>query len=192
MVSLSHKRVLSEEEFGRLFNKCRAPFVTIADSYVHDRAIAEDLVNDSFVRLWEKRAEMQTDNFEAYLFQIVIRKCLDYLRSEQTQTKIRQNIHKSNYRMLMYEINSLESCNPGELYASEVETIFRECMERMPTLTREVFTAHRFHNKTYQEIAEEQGISVRQVTAEIQSALHLLRILLKDYLPAVMIMWLLK
>lgn len=31
---LPHKRVLGEEEFGRLFNKCRIPFTTVANSYV--------------------------------------------------------------------------------------------------------------------------------------------------------------
>lgn len=180
---LPHKRVLGEEEFGRLFNKCRIPFTTVANSYVHDAAVAEDLVNDSFVRLWEKRNEILTENFEAYLFQIVIRKCLDFLRSEQTQTKIRQDIHHANSRMLMHEINSLESCDPGRLYASEVEALFRDCMDRMPDITREVFLANRFRNMTYQEIAEERGMSVRQVTSEMQTALQLLRRTLKDYLP---------
>lgn len=179
----THKRVLGEEEFGRLFHKCRGLFVTVANSYVHDRPIAEDLVNDSFVRLWEKRGEIITENFEAYLFQILVRKCLDYLRSEQTQTKIRQNIHDTSYRMLTYEINSLESCDPGRLYASEVEALFRDCMDRMPDITREVFLANRFGNKTYQEIAEELGLSVRRVTTEMQTALQLLRRTLKDYLP---------
>ena len=180
---LPHKRVLGEEEFGRLFNKCRIPFTTVANSYVHDAAVAEDLVNDSFVRLWEKRNEIHTDNFESYLFQIVIRKCLDFLLSDHTQTKIRQNIHDTSYRMLTYEINSLESCDPGRLYASEVETLFRECIDHMPSITREVFLANRFRNMTYQEIAEERGMSVRQVTSEMQTALQLLRRTLKDYLP---------
>ncbi len=185
---LPHKRVLGEEEFGRLFNKCRIPFTTVANSYVHDAAVAEDLVNDSFVRLWEKRNEILTENFEAYLFQIVIRKCLDFLRSEQTQTKIRQNIHDTSYRMLTYEINSLESCDPGRLYASEVETLFRECIDHMPSITREVFLANRFRNMTYQEIAEERGMSVRQVTSEMQTALQLLRRTLKDYLPLALLL----
>lgn len=185
-----YKRELSEEEFGNLFHRCRSLFVTVANSYVHNTDIAEDLVNDSFVRLWEKRAEILSNNYEAYLFQIVIRKCLDFLKSEQTQTKIRQNIHDANYRMLHYEINSLESCNPSRLFASEVEAIFRECIERMPTVTREIFLANRFENKTYQEIAEERGISVRSVTAEIQNALQLLRLSLKDYLPLLLLLML--
>lgn len=178
----SYRRVLSEEEFGRLFGRCRDQFVTIADSYVHDSTVAEDLVNDSFIRLWEKRDEVVTDNFEGYLFRIVIRKSLDYLRSRRTQTFVRQKIRSVSDRMLTYEINSLESCDPDKLFAEEIEKIFRECVERMPGITREVFLASRFQNKTYQEIADEYGLSLRKVTSEIQSALRILRHSLKDYL----------
>lgn len=88
----------------------------------------------------------------------------------------------------MHEINSLESCDPGRLYASEVETLFRECIDHMPSITREVFLANRFRNMTYQEIAEERGMSVRQVTSEMQTALQLLRRTLKDYLPLALLL----
>ncbi len=162
-------------------------FVSIANSYVHDRAVAEDLVNDSFVRFWEKRDELQTDHFEAWLFQTVVRKCLDHLKACQTQTRIRETIHRSESRMLTYEINSLESCDPNRLFADEVETIFRESLERMPSITREVFLANRFQNMTYKEIADTYGLSVRRVTSEIQAALQQLRLSLKDYLPAALL-----
>ncbi len=183
----AYKRALSEEEFGRLFAECRTPFVRIANSYVHDRAVAEDLVNDSFVRLWEKRSEILTDSFESYVFHTVVRKCLDHLKSEKTQSQIRQHIGQSRYRMLAYEINSLESSDPGRLYESEVERLIQEAVDRMPARTREIFLAHRMENKTYQEIAETYGIPVRRVSAEIQSALRFLRHALKDYLPAVLL-----
>ena len=182
----SPRKELSEAEFGRLFHQCRKPFVIVANSYVHDLEVAEDLVNDSFVKLWEKRSEILTDNFEAYLFQIVIRRCLDHLKSEHTQSRIRQN--QAKYRMLAYEINSLSECNPNRLYAHEIERLYQECIAQMPTLTREVFLANRIQNKTYKEIAEEQGISVRQVTTEIQNALSSLRRALKDYLPILLLL----
>lgn len=183
----SHTRMLSEEEFGRIFARCRPQFVAIADSYLHDTSVAEDIVNDSFIRLWEKRDELLTDNYEGYLFQIVIRKCLDYLRSLRTQQLVRQDMHDAGNRMLSYEINSLESCDPNLLFAQEIETLFRQCVDRMPALTREVFLANRFRNKTYQEIADETGLTYRKVTSEMQAALQFLRRSLKDYLPVLLL-----
>lgn len=181
---VSYKRILTEEEFGHLFTECHLPFVRVANSYVHDTPVAEDLVNDSFVRLWEKRDEILTNNFEAYLFQIVIRRCLDYLKTQKTQIQIREKMHESGYRLLLHEINSLESCNPEQLYTRDMERLILETIERMPALTREIFLAHRDQNQTYQEIADRFGVSVRRVTHEIQRALQELRFSLKDYLPS--------
>ena len=56
-------------------------------------------------------------------------------------------------------------------------------MSKMPELTKMVFSKSRNEGKTYAEIAEECGISVRQVTSEIQKALAILRNALKDYMP---------
>lgn len=187
-----HKRILTEKEFGRLFAERRTPFIRVAASYVHDTTAAEDLVNESFMRLWERRDEIRTDNFEAYLFQIVVRKCLDHLKSEKTQKLIRENMHRSGCRMLLHEINSLESCDPRKIYEQDVERLLWHTVEHsMSDLTRRVFLASRMQDKTYQEIADELGIPVRQVTAEIQSALQLLRHALKDYLPFLVLLMLL-
>lgn len=180
--SQNTNRILSEEEFGRLFSKCRTLYITIANSYVHDTETAADLVHDSFVKLWEKRNELRTGNFEAWLFETVTNRCLDWLKSKQTRSRILQNLHDASYRMLLYEIGSLENINPDKLYAREVEDLFRECIERMPTITRKVFVDSRFENKTYKEISEEHGISSRRVTSEIQTALKMLRVSLKDYI----------
>lgn len=175
-------RILSEEEFGRLFAKCRSFYITIANSYLHDPETAADIVHDSFVRLWEKRYEIRTGNFEAWLFETVTNRCLDWLKSKQTRTRILQNMHDVSYRMLAYEIAALEQLEPRKLYEAEVETLFRECLEKMPTLTRKIFVEHRFGHKTYKEISEEYGIAPRRVTACIQSALGMLRMSLKDYI----------
>lgn len=185
--TLLPKRELSEKEFGRLFHKCRKPFIIVANSYIHNQVAAEDLVNDSFVKLWEKRSEIQTENFEAYLFQIVIRKCLDYLKSESSKTKIKENIYQNTSRMISYEINSLLGCDPSYIYTGEIERLFRECINNMPKQTREIFLASRMMDKTYREIAEEHGLTVRQVTSEMQSALASLRHAMKDYLPLLLI-----
>ena len=57
----------------------------------------------------------------------------------------------------------------------------------MPEPMRSIFVASRFDGKTYQEIADTTGISVRNVKAAIQRALGIMREALKDYLPAWMI-----
>lgn len=183
---------LSEEEFAKIFTRCRPMFVRIADSYVHDRHAAEDITDDSFIRLWEKRDEIVTGSWESYAFRSVINRCLDHLKSRSAQTSARQDMHESGNRMQMYEINSLRGCDPDKLFASEVETLFWECVGKMPEITRKIFVASRFENRTYNEIADRFGIPVRQVTSHIQYALKMLRVDLQDYLVLLIFLLMLK
>lgn len=187
MGDTEHTRVLTEEEFGRVFTKCRPLFIRVANSYIHDSDVAEDITDDSFIRMWEKRDEILTDNYEAYVFKAVVNRCLDYLKIQQARLRIQQDIHATGNRMQMYEINSLKSLNPDRIYADEIMGIIKESLGKMPSLTRQVFLASRVEEKTYSEISDSLGIPVRQVASHIQLALKSLRVSLKDYLPSVVI-----
>lgn len=181
-----NSRNLTEEEFGRIFSRCRQMFVKIANSYVHDDSAAEDIVNECFIRMWEKRGELKTENYESYAFKSIVNRCLDHLKVESNRTRIQKNIYEASNRMQTYEINSLESLNPERLFADEINTLVENCLKRMPEVTRKVFLASRIDEKTYGEISEIYGIPVRQVTSHIQLALKALRNSLKDYLPIIL------
>lgn len=176
--------MITEEEFGKLFKSSRELFIRIANSYVHDYSVAEDITNDSFIRLWEKRGDVRTDNYRSYAFKIIINKCLDWLKSQQVRSSARQDMGETMQRMQIYEIASLRGCNPDKIFEAEIEEIFRETVDRLPEMAREVFTASRFRGKTYSEIAEDYGLSVRQVTSHMQYALKVLRLALKDYISS--------
>lgn len=179
-------RNLTEEEFGRIFSRCRQMFVKIANSYVHDDSAAEDIVNECFIRMWEKRGELKTENYESYAFKSIVHRCLDHLKVENNRTRIQKNIYEASNRMQAYEINSLESLNPERLFADELNSIVNSCLKRMPEVTRKIFLASRIDEKTYGEISEIYGIPVRQVTSHIQFALKALRNSLRDYLPLIL------
>lgn len=130
------RRELSEEEFRRLFTKCRPVFVRIADSYIHDAHTAEDIVDESFIRLWEKKDETYTDNWEAYTFRIIINRCLDHLKSRSIRTSVQMELHEFRNRMQMYEITSLQGFNPERIFAAEVKNLFWKCIRSMPEQSR--------------------------------------------------------
>ncbi len=80
-----------------------------------------------------------------------------------------------------YYTRTIESCNPNELFRSEIMEICRTELDRMPNLTREIFT-HRLNGKTYKEIAGLMNVSLKKVDNELQNAVSRLRLSLKDYL----------
>ena len=120
----------------------------------------------------------------AYVLGAVKHGCLEWLRNEKNRLNIRQQIHTTASHSIQARITALEACDPGQLFASEVAAIVQEEIARMPEPMRSIFVASRFDGKTYQEIADTTGISVRNVKAAIQRALGIMREALKDYLPA--------
>lgn len=176
------RQFLTEDEFREVFNRCRPMFIRIANSYIHDLHIAEDITDESFIKLWEKKDEIFTSNYEAYIFRTIVNRCLDWLKSQNLRTSAQMEIHKTRNMMQQYEITSLRSCDPDRIFASEVERLFWNCIEKMPETTRRIFIANRFEGKTYAEISSMSGLPLRQITSHIQYALKMLRRELKDYI----------
>ena len=177
-----------KNEFGRLYNQYRQRFVIIARRYVRDRMVAEDIVADSFVSFWNKKAEIPSDaNLPAYILTIVKNNCLNWLHAQQIHLRIEQQLQTTQARLVEASIRSLEACEPERLFAGDVHNIVIKALTKMPELTRIVFMKSRDEGKTYAEIAKECGISQRQVATEIQKALAILRNALKDYIPAFML-----
>lgn len=176
------RQLLTEDEFRKVFNRCRPTFIRIANSYIHDIHTAEDITDESFIKLWEKKDEILTSSFEAYIFRTIVNRCLDWLKSQDIRTSVQMEIHKTRNMLQLYEITSLKSCDPSRIFASEVERLFWNCIEKMPETTRRIFVANRFEGKTYAEIASMTGLPLRQITSHIQYALKMLRRELKDYI----------
>lgn len=182
---------LTAAEFDRLFAQYRVRFVMIASALVHDEALAEDLVTDSFVYFWEHRDQIVVEScYESYILGIVKNKCLMALRSQLAEKRKQQNIYSLAQWEVRQGIDVLEDCALSkEIFSKEVADIFRRELSKMPELTRKVFEASRLEAKTYQEIAGEYDISVRKVTSEMQLALGMLRESLRDYLPLMLAMY---
>lgn len=175
---------ISREFFDGLYSEYKPRFIRIAQSYVRNEMVAEDIVTDSFLYFWERREELNiTTSIPAYILGAVKHGCLEWLRNEKNRLNIRQTIHTTAYYSIQARISALEACDPERIFASEIAAIVQEEIGRMPEPMRRIFVASRFDGKTYQEIAEATGISVRNVKAAIQKALGILRQALKDYLP---------
>lgn len=176
---------ITHESFERLYADYKPRFVSIAQSYVRNDMVAEDIVTDSFLYFWEHRETVNISvSVPAYVLGSVKNGCLEWLRNEKNRLNIRQQIHTTAYHSIQARISALEACNPQQIFAAEISSIVRDEIARMSEPMRGIFLASRFDGKTYQEISDATGVSVRNVKAAIQKALGIMRLALKDYLPA--------
>lgn len=167
-----------EWAFDFIFRKYYKALTAQAVATVKDLDLAQGLVQECFIKLWENRAGTAgIQNLTGYLSFMVRNRCIDHLRKQ----KAKENLH--NKLTLKVEDNGTE-----EFIASfDFEEKLVRVLTAMPERTRMAFEYSRFENLTYKEIAEKMGISVKAVEANVSRALKILRTEMKDYLPLLLL-----
>ena len=177
---------LSHQMFDQLFRQNKRQLFIVAFSYVRDEDVAQDIVNDSFTSIWERRESIEPTNLKAYLFRVVRNNCLHYRRDQQIGRAVCEKIRQKEAGLMEYYTRTIESCNPNELFTNEILAIYKEQVEQMPDITKQIFTL-KTEGRSYKEIAGILNISIKKVDKELQNATAKLRSSLKDYLSVLVV-----
>ncbi|HEX3008343.1 MAG TPA: RNA polymerase sigma-70 factor [Bacteroidales bacterium] len=172
-----------EKTFKEVFFTYYPSLLNFANSYIHDRFVAENAVQDAFITFWEKKEDLDPNtNVRAFLGTIVKHKALNILEKTRNRSRINENIQNIKLREINIQINSLQALNPEELFGNEIEDIISKALEELPENTRQVFVMSRYDNISHQKIAQQLGISTKGVEYHITKALKHLKSRLADYL----------
>jgi RNA polymerase sigma-70 factor, ECF subfamily len=171
-----------EKSLKELFDLYDGILVAFARQTVRNPLLAEDFVQDAFCTLWENRATLIADqSIQAYLFKLVYRRCVDYLRKQIVHDHFKEYaVTKLKELELMQ--NSLESHIIAEISAKEANNVITQTLEKLPDQTREIFYLSREQSLKNIEIAEKMGVSVKTIEYHISKTLHHLRESLRDFL----------
>jgi RNA polymerase sigma-70 factor, ECF subfamily len=185
----SFKEVISNlnrgdsDAFNLLYRTYYKRLYNFACSYLKDDFVAGNIVQDTFLSLWENREKIEPEtNLPAYLLTIVRNKALNHLHRLTIKTKVEENVKNQALRELELRCATLEACNPEQMFHADVEDIIRKTLESLPDQCRKVITLSRFEGLTNKEIAAKLAISAKTVEFHITRALKPLRENLKDYL----------
>lgn len=167
--------------FEMLFRTYYQPLCNYAFTFVQDRDEAEEIVQSTFLNIWEKRESLSIHTgVKPYLYAMVRNACLNVLKHE----KIKQQ--HAAMEMAVAE-RSTESV-ARTVMASELETKIYQAMDRLPEQCRLIFKLSRFEELKYAEIAQQLNISTKTVENQMGKALRIMREQLKDYLPLLIIL----
>lgn len=156
-----------------------SPLVDFARFQINDREHARDIVQKTFMHLWENRHGLGIEsNLQGYLFTSVKNRCINHHR----HLKVR-NEHRKNTQHL----RPIEDTD--EMVSQEIENRVQQAIEALPDQCKAVFKLSRFDQLKYQEIAEKLGLSIKTVEAHMGRALRQLRQDLADYLPLLLILY---
>ena len=169
------------EIIERLFSK-RRQFERFAMLYIHNAHLVQDIVSESYAYIWEHRDSIDLDdNVEAYMFNVVKHRCLDHLSHELVRRNAEERMLDDARWQLEMDIATLKAFDPLWLYDSDVRACIKQALDSLPSKTRRIFLLSRIEHKTYREIAEIEGLSVKSVEFHVSKALKTLRADLGDY-----------
>jgi RNA polymerase sigma-70 factor (ECF subfamily) len=166
--------------FDYLFQHYYSGLVVFAIKIVHEKEVAEDIVQEFFYRLWSDRNKLViTKSIKSYFFTSVKNKCFDYMRHQKVRKKTEDLIGK--------EILQESITERDFIIEMELKERIEQAIERLPEKCRKIFILNRMEGYKPDKIAEKENISIRTVEGHIGKALRLLREDLKPFVPAYII-----
>lgn len=157
--------------------------------FIHNPEIVEEMVQNSFVSLWQNR-ESLSDNtiLIAWLFTVIKNQCLNFIRNESKRQKheIKTEYPFQNIQSLQYY--SIQSFIPDELVNSELQEIINEAIDTLPEKCRKVFILSRFEDLSHRDIGQMLNISDKTIENHITKAIRLLHVKLDPYLAGLLIL----
>ncbi len=162
----------NNEAFERLFKKYYASITNFTASLVRDSTVAEEIAQEIFIYIWEKRAKIELHTgIKSYLFSSAKNKSINYLKLELPKHQATTDIE--NIRNLQTPIIA---SNDTELLKKKIQ----HAIDSLPDKCKNIFVLSRYGGLTYKEIAEDLDISVKTVENQMSIALKKLKELLKD------------
>jgi len=166
--------------FEMLFRTYYQPLCNYAFTFVQDRDEAEEIVQSTFLNIWEKRENLSIHTgVKPYLYAMVRNACLNVLKHE----KIKQQHATMELAIAERSIESVART----VIASELEAKIHDAMDHLPEQCRLIFKLSRFEELKYAEIAEQLDISIKTVENQMGKALRIMREHLRDYLPLLIV-----
>ena len=159
--------------FQTLFYQHWEKIFSIAVMYTKSEVLAEELVQDIFLKIWLHREKIRDQsNFQGYLFITARNHIYNKLRVKSQETKFRQEIHT----------HCADSrAADDQLIMKQSQELIHRAVESLPPQQRKIFILSRYEGLTLEEIGTQMGISPLTARAHMRKALASLRIFLQQH-----------
>lgn len=154
--------------FDELFIKYNKKLYYFAKGYLGSNEDAEGLVQEVFIKIWEKREDLKEYmSFNSYIFTITYKSILKHFRSKGREKKYMDQF--------LSEFIDASNETSGEIEYNNLLELANKAIEKLPEKRKQVFRLSRYEGLTNLEIAKQLNISKRTVENHIHQALKFLR-----------------
>lgn len=157
--------LLEKSEFVELFNEMYQPIKNYVYYKTGDMNVAEDVVQDAFIKIWEKRNEIRQQTIKSLLYTIANNLCKNRFEHQQVVYEFANN----------YKHEHNNSSPEFELELKEFNNKLQHAIGKLKEKNRTVFLMNRIDGLTYKQIAEHLEISVKAIEKRMKIALSELK-----------------
>jgi RNA polymerase sigma-70 factor (ECF subfamily) len=154
-----------QQAFAEIYNRYWDKLLAIAFNHTRDTTVAEDIVQNIFVNLWERRNSLQIANLEHYLAvaaKFAVFK--EYYRKQKREAGMLDRLSVRQEEAIDEQIN-----------AKFLEEYIYGIVEQLPQKCRLVFQYSRIKHLNISEISGKMGITTKTVEAHLTKALKAIR-----------------
>lgn len=170
----------SELAFEKMFKKYYEPLTRFSWRYVKSKAIAEELVQEVFSRIWADHDSWNPNGaLRSYLYKAVKHRSLDHLKHKKVERKYNSQWDENSRAYINYEDPKREK---------QVKEEIGRAIDELPERSKMTFKLHRYDGLTYKEIAEVMDVSVNTVDSQMTRTLKKLREKLSHLLSIILLL----
>jgi RNA polymerase sigma-70 factor (family 1) len=163
-----------EGAFTELFKRYGKVIYKMAYARVRSKIAAEEIVQNLFISLWDKRATLSIDNISSYFYIAVKHKVLNAIES--------QIVHKKYWDYYKTFIPAHENFTEQAIEFNELLAAIEKRIEHLPEKSKKVFQLNQFEGRSIAEIANTLNLSEKAIQYHLTRSLKELRLHLKQFI----------
>lgn len=173
-----------ETAFTLIFRQYQGKLYSVALDITHSSEIAEEIIQDVFLKIWIRREELiKVESFSGYLFIVMRNQALDWLVKQARRQKI--------FNQISSEKAIIQPSAEEFLNQKEFNDLLQKGLDKLPRQQQEVFRLMRQEGLSRQETAQTLNIDANTVKTHMSRALKSLRAWYIAQGELIIIIWLL-
>ncbi|MDP9077771.1 MAG: sigma-70 family RNA polymerase sigma factor [Bacteroidota bacterium] len=154
-----------ERAFTLLYDQYSKPIYRNILRLVKDQEIAQELLQDLFLRVWERRAAIKIEgSFKSYLYKVSENLVYKHFRKIAQDNRLVEKLIASS---VQYETNVEDS-----IVSRETIELLQKAIDNLSPQRKQIYTLCKLEGKSHEEVSKELGISTSTVNNHIVKANH--------------------
>jgi RNA polymerase sigma-70 factor (ECF subfamily) len=156
------------EAFTEIYELYKDKVFAFAFTLTKSKELAAEAVQEVFARLWEKRAQLNTDYaFAAYLKKITYHYIIDFFRKTKRDRALQQRLSDN--------MQALRNTSEDELIGKQLHRLYQDAIDQLPPQQKKIYLLSREGHLGYEAIAGQTGISKNTVRNHMAEAIRFIR-----------------